>query len=190
MLNSGADKQTPQDILELMRRIARRDRQAFADLFLLVAPKVKGHLMRLGASPSAAEELAQEVMISIWRKAEMFDETKSAPMTWIFVIARNLRIDSLRRERSATTYGSQPPETEDHVTASPSEVVDAHDRERRISSAMGELSSDQRELIRRSFFEDEPHIAIAASLGLPLGTVKSRIRLALKKLRLCLEDLK
>lgn len=177
------------DAGELVRRIALRDREAFSLLFLTVAPKVKGYLIRQGAPPAAAEELAQEVMLTIWRKAEMFDPHKAAAMTWIFVIARNLRIDSLRRERSVTTYGATPPERADDNAPSPSDAADGRDREERIRTAMETLSDDQREVIRRSFFEDEPHSRIADALGVPLGTVKSRLRLAMSKLRARLEDL-
>lgn len=174
---------------ELVQRIALRDHEAFSTLFLIVGPKVKGYLMSQGASAAGAEEIAQEVMITIWRKAALFDPRKAAAMTWIFVIARNLRIDSLRRERSTTTYGAQPPERADESSPSAADAADWRERESRVRAAMAGLSEDQREVIRRSFFEDEPHARIADALGLPLGTVKSRLRLAMSKLRARLEDL-
>lgn len=182
----GSDASDPED---LVRRVALRDREAFSALFLIVAPKVKGYLIKQGASAAAAEELAQDVMLAIWRKAALFDPSKAAALTWIFVIARNLRIDSLRRERSTTTYGSHPPDLAADDGASPSDAVDGRERERRVRAAMEDLSADQREVLRRSFFEDEPHARIAEALDLPLGTVKSRLRLAMSKLRARLEDL-
>lgn len=187
MSNRSAD--VTADAGELVRRIAQRDREAFSLLFLTVAPKVKGYLIKQGAPPAAAEELAQEVMLTIWRKAALFDPQKAGAMTWIFVIARNLRIDSLRRERSITTYGATPPDRPDDEAPSPSDATDGRQREERIRTAMETLSEDQREVIRRSFFEDEPHSRIAEALGVPLGTVKSRLRLAMSKLRARLEDL-
>jgi len=185
---SSSDAPLPADPSELVLRVAQRDREAFASLFLVVGPKVKGYMVRQGATATAAEELAQEVMLTIWRKASLFDPRKAAAMTWIFVIARNLRIDSLRRERSTTTYGSTPPDQADD-SASPSDELAGREREQRVRAALDTLSEDQREVVRRSFFEDEPHPRIAEALGVPLGTVKSRLRLAMSKLRARLEDL-
>ncbi|MBL8551158.1 MAG: sigma-70 family RNA polymerase sigma factor [Hyphomonadaceae bacterium] len=174
-----------------MARIATRDRAAFAALFGIVAPKVKGYLMRLGATGAAAEELTQDVMLTVWRKAEQFDPAKAGALTWIFVIARNRRIDALRRESSMTTYGLEAPEDmpDDSVDA-PDAGLDGAEREARVRAAMQELSAEQQEVVRRSFFEEEPHAAIAAALALPLGTVKSRLRLAMAKLKAKLGDLK
>ena len=176
---------------ELLMRIAAKDRAAFAALFSLVAPKVKGYLLRQGAVAAAAEELTQDVMLTVWRKADQYDPRKAGALTWIFVIARNRRIDSLRREASTVTYGVEPPEeAADEESAAPDEQIDGADREARVREAMEDLSEEQQEVVRRSFFMDEPHSAIAAALDLPLGTVKSRLRLAMGKLRARLEDLR
>jgi RNA polymerase sigma-70 factor (ECF subfamily) len=175
---------------QLLLRIAARDREAFALLFSRIAPMVKGYLLRLGCSTAAAEELTQDVMLTVWRKAERFDPAKASAMTWLFVIARNRRIDSLRRERAVVIYGIEPPDVADENAARPVEAVDDARRDDRVRIALAELSPDQREVVQRSYFEEEPHTAIAASLGLPLGTVKSRLRLAMKKLRDRLEDLR
>jgi RNA polymerase sigma-70 factor (ECF subfamily) len=178
-------------VQELLLRIAGRDRAAFASLFTLVAPRVKAYLMRLGAAAAAAEELTQDVMLTVWRKADQFDPGKAGPLTWIFVIARNRRIDALRRERSTITYGAHPPESAAEATEPGGDArVEGAEREARIREAMDCLSAEQQEVVRRSFFEDEPHSAIAEALGVPLGTVKSRLRLAMAKLRDRLEDLR
>lgn len=175
---------------ELLLRIAARDREAFASLFLRVAPVVKAYLMKLGCGAAAAEELAQDVMLTVWRKADQFDPAKAGAMTWIFVIARNRRIDSLRRERAVVIYGAELPEVADESVAPPATVMEDAGRDERVRDALSALSPDQREVVRRSFFSEEPHAAIAEALGLPLGTVKSRLRLAMKKLRDRLEDLR
>ena len=172
---------------DLMVRVGQGDRTAFAVLFARVAPKVKGYLLKLGCAPATAEELTQDVMVTVWRRASTYDPSRSGPMTWLFVIARNRRIDALRREKAATLYGG---EAEPLSEPAPDENVIATDREARVADALSSLPVDQREVVRRAFFENEPHTAIAAALGLPLGTVKSRIRLAFAKLYALLEDLK
>lgn len=178
------------DIVELMSRVVARDRAAFATLFQLVAPRVKAYLMRLGSSPVAAEELTQEVLLTVWRKCDRFDPAKAGVMTWIFVIARNRRIDGLRRETSTVTYGTTPPEAVDDQTPSAPEVIDAGLNERRIRRAIASLPADQQAVITRSYWDEEAHASIAQALNIPLGTVKSRLRLALIRLRSAMEELK
>ena len=162
------------------------DREAFAELFAYFAPRVKSYLMRLGLNPDAAEDLAQDCLLSVWRKAALFDPSRAAASTWIFTIARNLRIDSARRK--------QHPETLDDPCAEPPEQPDAAltaDQEQvRIGNALSHLSEDQAEVVRMAFFADKTHVAIAEELGLPLGTVKSRVRLAMMRLRAALGDVR
>ena len=144
--------------------------------------------MRSGMSPGQAEELAQDTMISVWRKAGTFDPAKAGVSTWIYTIARNLRIDQLRR--NTETFVSMGEATQDDsdlecVDASPSllDQLAASQLQAEVREALAALPPEQQEILRLSFFEEEPHAAIAASLSLPLGTVKSRIRLAIGHLR-------
>lgn len=171
----------------LIAKVAEdRDRQAFEDLFDHFAPRLKAYLMRLGSDAATAEELAQEVMITLWRKAGLFDATRATAATWLFRIARNRRIDSLRRDRSALLDAEdpslRPPAPEDQ-----DDELDARMREERVREAMKELPEEQADLIRRAFFSGLSHSQIADETGLPLGTVKSRIRLAFTRLRRILE---
>jgi len=164
----------------------RGDREAFAALFDHYAPRGKCYLMRLGARSEAAEELAQETMVTLWRRAASFDPARAAASTWIFTIARNLRIDLARKEgRPAPVddpaFEPPPPQAPDAA------LVAAEDGER-IRLAMETLSADQAQAIRLAFFSDMTHSEIADSLGLPLGTVKSRLRLAMARLRARLES--
>ena len=163
------------------------DRAAFTQLFGHFAPRVKSYLLRQGASAQAAEELAQETLLTVWRKAALFDPARAGASTWIFTIARNLRIDAIRRDRP-------PLAADDPSDAAPQAEADAvvlaAERDLRIRRAMKALPQEQAEIIHLSFFSDEPHSAIAERLGLPLGTVKSRLRLAVGRLRALLEDLK
>lgn len=165
---------------------ARRDRESFRALFLYFAPRVKSYFLHRGMAAQLADELAQETLLVVWRKAERFDPTRGSASTWIFTIARNLRIDQLRRT------GKLPDDyrPEEETAASPGDEYCAAERDGRIGQALKGLPADQAEVIRLSFFEEKPHPAIAAELGIPLGTVKSRLRLAMNRLRAALEDLK
>lgn len=173
---------------ELVAAIALRgDRAAFRVLFGHYAPRVKGYLMRLGLDAARAEELAQEVLVTVWRKAASFDPARASVSTWIFRIARNRRIDVFRRDRTATLDpddpGLQPPTAPD-----PGDDLDARQQQRRIADAMRQLPEEQRDLVRRAFYDDLSHSEIAETTGLALGTVKSRLRLAFGKMRLALEE--
>jgi RNA polymerase sigma-70 factor (ECF subfamily) len=163
-------------------------RERYALLFSRFAPRVKSYLIRLGARPELAEDLAQETLLTVWRKAASFDPNRASASTWIFTIARNLRIDALRRERHPEDLEHEPglaPEP----PPSPDAALTTLQRLDRVRQALGGLSADQVEVVRLSFFEDKPHSEISADLGLPLGTVKSRLRLAMARLRAQLGDL-
>lgn len=167
----------------LIARVASGDREAFARLFGAYAGKVKGYLLRLGAPPAAAEDLAQDAMVAIWRRAASFDPSKAKASTWIFVIARNAWIDKLRREKTEFAYRSVTIVSEESEEESPDAAAMRGQDEEQIAAAMATLSEEQRQVVRLSFYEDRPHSEIAERLSLPLGTVKSRLRLALIKLR-------
>lgn len=158
----------------------KQDQSAFAEVFDHFAPRVKGFLMKSGASPDLAEDVTQEVMATLWRKAHMFDPAKASVSTWIFTIARNRRIDVLRKQRR--------PEPED-LTWGPQEEPDQEDvlalqqESAQLTKAIAALPDKQRELIVRAYYGELTHSEIADATGLPLGTIKSRIRLALERLR-------
>ncbi len=172
---------------ELMTAVAdSRDKEAFSRLFSHFAPRVKGYLMRGGATASQAEEIAQETMVTVWRKAHLFDPKKASASTWLFTIARNQRIDRIRRERRPEPEPDDPAFAPDPV-AQPDREVSAQQDVNAVRRALAELPDSQREVVLLSFFEDESHSAIAERLQLPIGTVKSRIRLALKRMDMLLD---
>lgn len=165
-------------LAQLVGRVAQaQDRPAFAALFKHFAPRVKAYLLKTGLPPAAAEELTQEVMLSLWRKAGQFDPDKAGVASWIFAIARNARIDYARRQHKL------PPAPEEEPIASAETAALAAERDQRVGAALKTLSQDQQTILSLSFFSDLPHAAIAERLDLPLGTVKSRIRLGLARLR-------
>lgn len=170
-----------------IRAIAeRRDRAAFTLLFARFAPKVKAFLIRRGHAPQPAEELMQEAMLTVWRKAERFDPTLGSGEAWIFTIARNVAIDAQRRDRGKPLVGLDlAPEPVDPGSTD-LDLISGQEASL-VRSALGALPVEQLEVVRLSFFDDRPHGEIAEALGLPLGTVKSRLRLAMKRLRSVLE---
>jgi RNA polymerase sigma-70 factor (ECF subfamily) len=173
----------------LIEAIARRrDRAAFSALFISFAPRVKAWMLRGGASAAAAEELTQETMLAVWQKAALFDPGRAGASTWIFTIARNQRIDALRRERHPALLLAEATDTaEGPVQAD--RVLAVAEQETRIRAALTQLPAEQAAVIRKAFFEDKAHSEIEEELGIPLGTVKSRLRLAMNRLRLALGDL-
>lgn len=174
-----------QELARLIRLVAdQRDRDAFAALFRHFGPRLKTFFMRGKLSAGLAEDLVQETMLSVWRKASYFDPGRAGASTWIFTIARNLRIDHLRRQRNPVDLNpdpvDMPPSIEDDLIGV--------QRDERVRDALTGLSADQQTIIRLSYYSEKSQSEIAGELGLPLGTVKSRIRLAMNRLRSLLED--
>jgi RNA polymerase sigma-70 factor (ECF subfamily) len=165
----------------------RHDRAAFAALFTHFAPRVKSYLIRHGTAPEAAEDLAQETLLIVWRKAASFDPAKADAPTWIFTIARNLRITAVRRERRP-----EPAACEELSRADPSlpadEAIAIADRTASLRAALQTLPPEQARLVELNFMEDVPHRELETRLGIPLGTVKSRLRLAIIRLRAALGE--
>jgi RNA polymerase sigma-70 factor (ECF subfamily) len=177
------------DPASLVLRIAeRQDREAFKTLFRTFAPRIKTYLIRQGAAADKAEELAQETLLTVWRKATYFDPGRASVSAWVFTIARNLRIDTLRREKSAVAYALSvhEPEATEETPHTVNEIAQA---QARVREAIRVLPAEQLQVIQLSFFEDKAHAEIAEELALPLGTVKSRLRLALARLRGLVGDL-
>jgi RNA polymerase sigma-70 factor (ECF subfamily) len=166
---------------------ATGDRSAFAALFDHFAPRIKSYLIRTGSPRDTAEELAQETLLMVWRKARLYDPDRAGAAAWIFAIARNLRLDAARRNRPALPE----PETRVEPWAPPDAEVllGAAQRAERLHAALATLPAEQAQVLRLSFFDDRPHAEIESALGIPLGTVKSRLRLAMAKLRALLDDL-
>jgi RNA polymerase sigma-70 factor (ECF subfamily) len=168
---------------DLIQRIARdRDPQAFQDLFRLYGPRIKAMMMRQGADSDTAEDIAQETLFAVWRKAHMFVEQKGSLSTWVYTIARNLRIDRIRRQ---TVWQDLPDEIEQTPSEEdlPDETLNREQQRVRIREALATLPPEQHEVVYLSYIEGLSHIEIADKLGAPLGTVKSRMRLAYQKIR-------
>ncbi len=171
----------------IIKVAAERNKAAFVELFDHFAPRLKGYLIKQGADDAVAEEVTQDVMVTLWRKADLFDPKKSSASTWLYRIARNRRIDLLRRLKTAE-LDPEEPSLQPTPLPDVADEMDARLREDRVRTAMSKLPEDQREVVRLAFFIGQSHSEIADHTGLPLGTVKSRIRLAFGRLRQLIED--
>jgi RNA polymerase sigma-70 factor (ECF subfamily) len=184
----GKSALTTQDLTDLLVDVRdAQDRAAFARLFEHYAPRVKSYALKLGSDTTMAEEIAQQTLMQVWRKSHLFDESKAQAGTWIFRIARNLRLDLLRREKHFDYDEDGLNQIEDERDDQETCLARMENAER-IQVALRTLPADQIEIIHLSFYEGLSHGQIAQELDLPLGTVKSRMRLAFKKIRTALGE--
>ena len=173
---------------DLMERVAQhKDKAAYGSLFSYYGPRVKAYLMRLGADDALAEELAQDVMVIVWRKAELFDRTQASVSTWLFRIARNKRIDAIRRTKKPELDPNDPLLLPSAPVAADN-LMSGAQRDQLVREAMVDLPEEQKSLLRQAFYDGLSHREIAEKTGTPLGTVKSRLRLAFLKLRAKLDS--
>lgn len=180
----------PRTMSDLLQKVAQsRDVEAFRKLFELYGPRVKSYMMRQGADATTAEDLAQETLLTVWRKAQLYSDEKGSATTWIFTIARNLRIDRLRREVS---WQPLPENRDEEASDAPDPEQEVTERERRdkVRAVLATLPPDQSEVVTLSYVEGLSHSEIAERLHLPLGTVKSRMRLAYQKVKEAVEDIR
>jgi RNA polymerase sigma-70 factor (ECF subfamily) len=189
LISIGGKYIVPPSENDLLKRVGlTQDRDAFASLFAIFAPRVKAYMMKVGSDPASSEEITQETFIRVWRKAGQFDPQKASAVTWIFTIARNLRIDRLRKE-NRPTFDPEDPIFVPETSQTPLENMEQSTIVERVKSSISGLPEDQREVVKLSFIEGLSHQEIANAIGLPLGTVKSRLRLSFVKLRHALGDL-
>ncbi|MEZ5758669.1 MAG: sigma-70 family RNA polymerase sigma factor [Emcibacteraceae bacterium] len=168
---------------QLVILVARnKDRHAFHQLFDYFAPRIKSYLLNFNISDQKAEDLTQDVMITLWQKADKFDPEKAKISTWLFRVARNKYIDKVRQQKYPEVNA------DDHIASmiapekTDQNIKETQDRGR-IEMAMSVLNDEQRKVIELSYFKELSHSQIAAATNLPLGTVKSRIRMAFQTLR-------
>jgi RNA polymerase sigma-70 factor, ECF subfamily len=182
-------KLTIEDQVDLMDRMARHgDREAFSELFMHFGPRLKAMMIRSGADSEAAEDLVQDVMMTVWRKVHLYVPERGAVSTWIYRIARNARIDRLRRGTSQSYVDLDNLELADDADNG-EDMTYAAQRDKHVADALADLPGEQRSIIEYAYIQDMSQSEIASKLELPLGTVKSRMRLAYGKLKGKLEGL-
>ena len=159
-----------------------QDKLAFNNIFRYFAPRLKSFLVKAGSTDSQAEEVIQEVMIAVWTKSATYDSNKSSVSTWIYTIARNKRIDKIRKEKrhylSESDEGLEIP-----VDSTQEKEIFSAQVSNSLKKYMSNLPEEQSKLLKLSYFYNKTHADISSELKIPLGTVKSRIRLALTKMR-------
>jgi RNA polymerase sigma-70 factor (ECF subfamily) len=176
------------DLKLWVRALARdRDRAAFARLFDHFAPRLISYFVRAGIAREAAEEIAQDTMIVVWTKSPLYDPGQAGVATWIFTIARNMRVDRARRDSRRFAVEAHGVGAED-IASSGEDFVLADERDARVRRVIASLPADQATVVQLSFFSEKAHPAIARELGIPLGTVKSRLRLAAARIRAAWES--
>ncbi|MFK0332941.1 sigma-70 family RNA polymerase sigma factor [Rhizobium sp. NPDC090275] len=186
MMETSRSETVQNRMIRLMAAVAEmRDGAAFEDIYAYMFPRLRSHMRKMTKDRTMADELTQEVMLSVWRKAHLYDPNRAQVSTWIFRIARNLYIDTLRR-RIPEFDESDPAFVPEEAPSADRLLVDAQDADA-LRRALGQLKEEHLEVLRLSYFEEMPHSAIASALGIPLGTVKSRIRMACEKLRWVLQ---
>ena len=175
---------------QLMQQVAEfRDRDAFKCLFQHFAPRVKALMIKSGAASGEAEDIAQDVMMRVWLKSIQYSNAKGAVSTWVYTIARNVRIDRLRRGSSRPYEDIDEIEVASDDAGAEAEVL-AMQQAKHVNRALATLPNEQKQIIEMAFQQNMTQSEIAGRLSLPLGTIKSRMRLAYQKLRVNLEDVK
>ncbi len=177
-----------EELAAWMDAVARnQDRDAFARLHRHFAPKLAAWMARAGMSQAHIEDIVQDCMVAVWRKAPLYDTAHGGVSTWIFAIARNLRVDHSRRKANREMLPLNDWDDMDDQPDGESRLL-AAESETQVRRALERLPQEQKQVLIEAYFADKPQSSIAQGLGVPLGTVKSRLRLALAKLRALLED--
>lgn len=172
---------------QLVTVAEKRDRTAFANLYAHFAPRIKAYMIKRGCDAATAEELAQMSLVTVWEKAALYRPEKASASTWIFTIARNLHIDAIRKARRPEPDPNDPYFVPAGEKAADDSIAESQDATR-VRAAIASLPSDQQDVLRLSFYEEMSHGEISKALSLPLGTVKSRLRLAFRRIRNDLGD--
>jgi RNA polymerase sigma-70 factor (ECF subfamily) len=167
----------------------RGDKDAFRELFKTFSPRFRAFIGQRGQNPDMSEEVVQETFIRVWKKAQLFDPEKASASTWLFAIARNTRIDILRKRGRPAPDADDPSFVPDPEPGA-DQLISREEEAKRLQKAIALLPPDQREVLQLAYFEEKAHARVAEDLGIPLGTVKSRIRLALGRIRTELRDLR
>ena len=173
---------------DLIFEITKKNNSAFEEFFKRYANKVKFLMLKMGAKDLDAEEISQEVMAILWRKAFMYDSKKSSVSSWVYTIARNCRIDFLRRGNRVVLDSDDPTFVPDPPLNSV-QLLMKYEKQDRIRLILKQLTEEKKQLLTAAFFEGLSHSELAKKFNKPLGTIKSRLRLIYDSLRDA-EDLK
>ena len=175
-----------QSLVAALVRVGRQDRAAFEQVYLRTSAKLFGICLRILHSRADAEGVLQDVYVTVWQKAGGYDPDRASPITWLATIARNKAIDRLRKRRPSQPIDGDVLDIADSAPSSLAMIEQAEDG-RRLADCLGELDDDQSSVIRRAFFGGATYAELATRDAVPLGTLKSRVRRGLMRLKGCLE---
>ncbi|KHA60093.1 RNA polymerase sigma factor [Vibrio variabilis] len=190
MSNVDTQNFSKSDWASCMERVKQQDKQAFALVFKHFSPRLKQFTYRHVGNEQVAMEMVQETLATVWQKSALFNSEKSSLSTWIFTIARNLCFDMLRRQKGRDQHIHSediwpndycPPDMVEHYSP------EADRMKEQVVKFLDTLPEAQRKVVQAVYLEDLPHQQVADMLDIPLGTVKSRLRLAVEKLRISIE---
>lgn len=170
-----------------LQNVASGDRAAFEEVYRRTSVKLFGVCLRILPVRHEAEEALQEAYLQVWRRAAAFDASRGTAMTWLITLTRNRAVDRLR---SGGKIAASPIELASEIAddaPGASDILEMSENEQRLAHCMGTLENGEHHLIRTAFFEGSTYAELAARTSTPLGTIKSRIRRALLKLRDCLQ---
>ena len=186
-MNGAATRsQAVEELADILEAVARGDREAFARLYERTSAKLYGICLRLLGNEAEAEDVLQDVYVTVWQKAERFDRGRASPITWLAVLARNKGIDRLRRRSSKLEPIEAAADVEDDRPL-PFDLVEQRQEAGRLTDCLEELDERPRAMIRAAFLDGATYPELAEREGVPLGTMKSWIRRAMQRLRGCLE---
>jgi RNA polymerase sigma-70 factor (ECF subfamily) len=171
------------EVALLLAVAKERDVEAFRSLFEIFAPRVRAFVGRGNAGNALVDDIVQETFVNVWRKAHLYDPGRASAAAWMYTIARNARIDLIRKTFRPEVDFNDPALVPDSAELAP-EQIERSEEDLRLRNALLVLPAEQLEVLRLAYFADMAHGDIARRLNLPLGTVKSRIRLALRRIRL------
>ena len=175
------------ELVPLLRATASGDRRALATLYQRTSAKLYGICLRLLASESEAQEVLQDVYVTVWQKAARYDEAKASPITWLAVMARNKAIDRLRSRKPGSEHLDAAAEVADE-RPSAFEIIEQGQEHERLADCLDELDPSHGAMVRAAFLDGATYAQLAERESVPLGTMKSWIRRALLRLRGCLEQ--
>ncbi|MDQ2677988.1 MAG: ECF RNA polymerase sigma factor SigK [Actinomycetota bacterium] len=188
-MTGGEDRSSVNAAETLVARVALGDQEAFAELYDLVAPKVHSVVLRVLRDPAMAEEVTQEVMVELWRQAPRFEPGRGSAAGWAVTIAHRRAIDRVRSSQSSRDRDQREHDSA-RILGRPDDVaeqVEGHLERERVAAAMAALTPAQRESIELAYFSGYTYREVATALDVPEGTIKTRIRTGLIRMRSQLE---
>lgn len=175
-------------LADALRRVASGDKAALEDVYRRTSGKLLAVVLRILPDRQEAEDVLQEVYLTVWRKADMFDADRASPITWLAALARNRAIDRVRSRAGRVFVSDDAVAAQADAAPLASETVEAEEKVEALETCLNQLEPDRADVVRQAFFGGLTYDALAQRTGVPLGTMKSWMRRSLLRLRACLGE--